>query len=186
MNEFVARTQPFKLVLGMLIAFGFVAIGVMMTGILDKPAIPSVAVNTDMMIYPLPAASSRYPDWLIVTVGWICIVFFGGLSIIGAIRLTNPADHLRINRMGVTVPSYTDRLITWAEISDITTWSHRGQKSLVIKLRDPTRFERKPWRRAIDNLNRGLTGGDIGLSLTGTNRTLKQALDAIETFRPKA
>lgn len=186
MNEFVARTQPFKVVLGILIALGFVAIGVWMTGILDKPVTPPVVNPDDLMIYPLPTSSSRYPDWLVVTMGWVSIVFFGGLSVIGAIRLTNPADHLRVNRMGLVVPSYIDRPIAWSDIAEITTWSHRGQKSLVIKLRDPSRFERKPWRRALDSLNRGLTGGDIGLSMTGTDRTLKQALDAIETFRPKA
>ncbi len=186
MNEFVARTQPLKVVLGILIALGFVAIGVWMTGLLDKPVTPPVVSPDDLTIYPLPASSSRYPDWLVVTVGWASIVIFGGLSIIGAMRLTNPADHLRINRMGLVVPSYTDRPIAWSDIADITTWSHRGQKSLVIKLRDPSRFPRKPLHRMMDSLNRGLTGGDIGLSMTGTNRTLKQALEAIETFRPKA
>ncbi|GAA0391685.1 hypothetical protein GCM10009093_17850 [Brevundimonas terrae] len=185
MSEFVARTQPFKVVLGILIALGFVAIGVMMAGILDQPATPPPGNATDLTIYPLPASTSRYPDWLIVPMGWACIILFGGMAIIGAIRLTNPADHLRINRMGITVPSYSEHPIAWAQIAAITTWSHRGQKSLIIKLHDPSRFERKSWRRSIDSLNRSLTGGDIGLSLTGTDRTLKQALDAIEAFRPK-
>lgn len=184
MDEFVARTQPLKVVLGMFIALGFVAIGLWMTGILGKPVARPVVSPDDLTIYPLPTSSSRYPDWLVVTVGWACIVLFGGISVIGAIRLTNPADHLRVNRMGLLVPSYTDKTIAWSDIVDITTWSHRGQRSLVIKLRDPSRFERKPWRRALDSLNRGLTGGDIGLSMTGTNRTLKQALEAIETMRP--
>lgn len=186
MNEFVARTQPMKVLLGIMIAIGFVAIGIWMTGILNKPATPAGPIANDLTIYPLPSSSSRYPPWFIVSMGWICVVFFSGLAFVGAIRLTNPADHLRINRMGIMAPSYTDKLISWSDITEVTTWSHRGQKSLIIKLRDPSRFERKPWRRAIDSLNRGLTGGDIGLSLTGTDRTLKQALEAIETFRPKA
>ena len=186
MNEFVARTQPLKVVLGIVIALGFVAIGVWMTGILDKPVTPPSAYGTDLTIYPLPAYSSRYPDWLVISMGWVCIFLFGGMAVLGAIRLTNPADHLRINRMGITVPSYTDKPIAWSDIADISTWSHRGQKSLVIKLRDPSRFPRKSLHRILDSLNRGLTGGDIGLSMTGTNCTLKQTLDAIEALRPKA
>lgn len=183
MNEFVARTQPLKVLLGILIALGFVAIGIWMTGIMDKPVTPPAA--NDLMIYPLPQTSSRYPDWFVKPMGWVSIILFGGFAVIGAVRLTNPADHLRINRMGVVVPSYTERLITWAEISDVTTWSHRGQKSLVIKLIDPARFNRPARKRTLDSLNRGISGGDIGLSMIGTDRSLKQALEAIETFRPK-
>lgn len=185
MNEFVARTQPYKIVVSIALMLGFVAIGVWMTGILDKPVAPPAISPDNLQIYPLPQSSSRYPEWFVKLMGWVSIILFGGLAILGAKRLTNPSDHLRINRLGVMIPSYTDRLITWDEISDITTWTHRGQTSVVFKLRDPARFNRPAWKRMIDSLNKGFTGGDIGLSMTGTNRTLRQALDAIETFRPK-
>lgn len=182
MNEFIARIQPLKVVLGILIALGFVAIGVWITGILDKHVTPSV-VN-DMILYRTYQGSSRHPDWYLKPMAWVSIILFGGMAIYGAILLTKPADYLRINRMGVTVPSYTDRLITWAEIADVTIWSHNGQKSLTIKLRDPSRFNRPAWKRAIDSLNRGIAGGDIFLAMIITDRTIPQALDAIETFRP--
>jgi len=32
--------------------------------------------------------------------------------------------------------------------------------------------------------NRGLTGGDVGISLTATNRSFEEAMEAIRVFRP--
>ncbi|WP_297800835.1 STM3941 family protein [uncultured Brevundimonas sp.] len=184
MNAFVARTQPLKMIIGIIIALIFVAVGVWMTGILDKP-VTSAPVD-DLIIHPLPQSPSRYPDWLIKTGGWVSIVFFGGVALVGAKRITSPSEHLRIDRMGVLVPSYTEHPIPWDQIEHIGTWSHRGQKALVIKLCDPSRYPRAPWKRMFDSMNSGLSGGEIGLSMLGTDRTLDQALDAVEKFRPKS
>lgn len=184
MNAFVAKTQPLRVVVGILIALVFAGIGVWMTGILDQPVTP-MSVN-DLTVHPLPVSPSRYPDGVVKLVGWVAVVFGGGLALIGAIRMTGPSEHLRIDRMGILVPSYTERRIPWDEIVDVSTWSHRGHKALVFKLRDPSRYPRAPWKRMLDSMNNELSGGEVGLSMLGTDRTPEQALDAIATFRPKS
>ncbi|MHC3128297.1 hypothetical protein OB03_13875 [Brevundimonas sp. GN22] len=184
MEAFVARTQPLRIIAGIIIALVFAGIGLWMTGIFDKPV--SLPPVIDMVFHPTPHRPSRFPDWLIKSTGWISLVLSGGIALVGATRITNPTEHLRIDRMGILVPSFTERPIPWDQIEHIGTWSHHGQKSLVIKLRDPSRYPRAPWKRMLDSLNSELSGGEIGLSMLGTDRTLGQALDAIETFRPNS
>lgn len=184
MNDFVARSQPFKILLGILICLGFVAAGLWMTGIFNAPAAPPPPAN-DLIIFPLPERASRYPDGFIVVVGWICVLFFGALVMKAATRLTGPNEILRINRTGIQVPAFCDRIIVWADIAEITTWSHQGQKALVLRLHNPEEYPRTGFQRFWDGLNKSIAGGDIGISMTGTDRTLKQALEAIETLGPK-
>lgn len=185
MNDFVARAQPFKILIGILICLAFVAVGVWMTGILDAPAAPPPPSN-DMVIFPLPERSSRYPDGFIVVVGWFCVLFFGALVVKTAARLTGPNEMLRINRTGILVPAFSERMTVWADIAQITTWSHRGQKVLIVRLHDPEKYPRTSYQRFWDSVNKGISGGHIGISMTGTDRSLKQALQAVENFRPKA
>lgn len=185
MNDFVARTQPFKILLGILICLGFVAIGLWMTGIFNPPS-PSPSPSTDLTIYPAQQSSSRYPEWFTVMMGWVCVALCGWFALKGAMNMTGANEALRINSGGISVPSFSDRLILWSDIADISVWTHRGQKVLTIRLRDPERYPRSQSQRFYDRLNKSLTGGQIGVSMLNTDRKINEAMEAVERFRPKA
>ena len=54
---------------------------------------------------------------------------------------------------------------------------------IVLQLRDPGRFPGRGLAAVLAKANRELTGGDISISLTGTDRTTEEALRAINQFR---
>jgi hypothetical protein len=80
---------------------------------------------------------------------------------------------------------WSDQTIPWSEIADVTTWSYRGQKAIVLHLRDKTRFPGRGMATMLSRVNRNLTGGDITISLTGTNRRVEDALSSIHRFRSR-
>ena len=62
-------------------------------------------------------------------------------------------------------------------------WSYKRQKSIVLHLSNPARFPGRGLTAKLASANRMLTGGDISISLTGTNRNFDDAMSAIVRFR---
>jgi hypothetical protein len=76
----------------------------------------------------------------VFVVGWVCIVFFGFCGAVAVKRLFDTNEHLRVGSAGVCLRSWSDQSIPWSEIKDVTTWSYKGQKSIILYLRDPSRY----------------------------------------------
>lgn len=180
MDEFVASWRPTKIILLMLASLIFVAIGVWMTGLLAI-----LFASSGTMFDVSPNHSSRIPEWSIKPLGWVGVIFGGVAAIVLSKRLFSKQYYMRIDATGISVPSIIDRPISWSEISRITTWSSHRQKAIVFKLHDPSILRSPTWRKVLDNMNRRLTGGDMAVSMIGTNRTFDQATEAIEFFSPQ-
>jgi hypothetical protein len=167
MEDFIAYPSRTRLVLLGLGAAAFVALGLWMGGVFGPPP-----------------ESDRYSASTIFAIGWICVVFFGLCGAAAIKKLFDPGEQLRIGRSGILTTPWSDQTIPWSEITDVTVWSYRHQKMITLHLRDPARF---PGGRGIGALlagaNRSLTGGDISISMTATDRSFEDAMSAIARFR---
>lgn len=166
MGDFVARNSRWRLTLLFLGAVGFVAIGLWMGG-----------------AFGAPPGSARYPDAVVFAVGWLGVMFFGLCAIAALGRLFGPSEQLKIDRSGVRYKGWSGELIPWSEIVDVTTWSGKGQKAMILHLRDRARFPGRGLSAMLARANRMFTGGDIFISLAGTDRSFDEAMSAIERFR---
>ena len=118
-----------------------------------------------------------------MAMGWIVVAFFGLCAIsIGRMFFETEAL-LRIDQHGIQWRRWSDDLIPWSEITDVTTWQHKGQKAIVLHLRDAARFPGRGLMGWAGKANRALTGGDIGITMTGTDRSTDEAMAAIEHYR---
>lgn len=169
MDDFVAYPSRWKIALILLGGLVFVGLGLWMTGVFGPPP-----------------ASHRYSPELVRLIGWVAVVFFGLCCVIGAGRLFDRREQLRIGRDGIRARHWSDQTIPWTEIVDITTWSYRRQTSIILHLRDRSLFPGRGVAALLAGANRGLTGGDVTLSLTGTDRTTEEALAAIERHSAEA
>lgn len=166
MTDFVAYPSRGRIALVVLGAMALCVMGLWMTGVW----------------WPAPV-SRRYAPETIAAVGWVSVVFFG-LSAVGwGKTLFDTGEQLRIGPSGIRWTRWSDRTIPWGEIRNVTVWSYRRHSSIVLHLRDPTRFPGKGVLGAFAGPNRGLTGGDITISLTGTDRSFAEAMAAIAHFR---
>lgn len=180
MNEFVAQSQPFKSILMIIGCLFFIVMGFWMSGLAGY----LLAAN-GMIIADATSSSARFPVWLVKPTGWVSLIFFTACAIGWTKRLFSNEAHIRINATGIAVPSKINRHIYWNEISHIKTWSGNGQTMMVFKLHDPSILQNAFWRQPLDNANRKFIGGDLVVSMTGTNRTIDQALQAIAYYQPK-
>ncbi len=160
-EDFVARYAPARLLLMLCGAIAFVALGLWIGGAFGEPPRPGKEI------------------W-----GWLAAGLFGLCACAIAPRLGDRDDQLRISPSGIQSKPWSDDLIPWSQISRISVWEHRNQRSILLHLLHPERF---PSQRLLGKLaaaNRALTGGDVAITLTGTDRTFDDAMRAIERFAP--
>jgi hypothetical protein len=120
-------------------------------------------------------SSRRYFPAVTVSLGWFCALFFAFCAYHGVKRFFDSSPQLRIGPEGILWPRWSDSLMPWSEIRDVTTWSHRGQKHIILHLDDPARFPGRGLAGRLAGANRMLTGGDVAISLTGTDRRYGEA-----------
>lgn len=162
MPTFVARPSKIRLGLLLLGSLGFVALGLWIAGIFGSPPAPEKI------------------GW-----GWASIAFFGLCSIVIARRLADDGDQVTIGPAGIFSKQWSDQTILWSDIVDVSVWEYRRQKSIILKLKDPSRYPSTTVLGKLAAANRMLTGGDLPISLTGTDGQFDDAMAAINYFWPK-
>ena len=150
MQAFSAKDSISKLSLMVLAALGFVILDMWAGGIFGDP--------------PKPGR-----EWL----GWISASFFALLGAIGLRRLLNPTEQIRITSDGICYRQWSNDTIPWREIVTVAVWQFKGQKSILLSLRDPGRFPSTTFLGKMAAANHALTGGDIALTLTSLTRVLR-------------
>lgn len=165
MGDFVAYPSRWRLALIALGAIGFVVMGLWMIGTFGPPP-----------------DSRRYSSGFVTMIGWISIIFFGFCGVIAIKRMLNSDEDVRINSFGIKSRSWSEQTIPWNEITDISTWSYKGQKTILLKLRDPSQFPGRGIGAMMAKANRAIIDADVSISMTGTDRSYDEAMRAIHQF----
>ncbi len=169
MDDFVAYPHRGQIALMILGSASFVAAGFWMLGAFGPP----------------PISEHRSPEHS-VFVGLVSVVFFGAMGFLWIRRLFDGREQLRIGPGGIRVTRWSEQTIPWSEVIDVTTWGHRRQTMIVLHLRDRTRFPGQGMEAMLTWLSRSMEGGDIWISLTGTDRSVSEAISAVHHFRAGA
>ena len=164
--DFVAYPSRWRLAVLLLVAVAFLMIGLWAVGTFGPPPV-----------------SQRASPAFTNAIGWVSIVFFGscGLALLKA--FFDKRERLRIGPAGIHWTVWSGDMIPWVEIADITTWQFKLQKMVVLHLRDATLFPSASPLAAFTGASRALTGGDIAITLSGTDRSYREAMEAISRFR---
>lgn len=161
MEEFTARHSRWRLALLFALALGFVALG---------------------FVLALDASDAGG-----LVIGGLSAGFFGLCAVVIGRKAFDTRVQLRIDRQGVFSRGWSDGVIGWDGISEVSTWHHRGQRFVVLSLKDRAAWPPRPGLAAwTAGINRRLTGGDIPIGLTGMDRGFDEAVAAIEHFRKAA
>ncbi len=166
MKDFVANPSKLRIALLILGSAVFVALGFWMIGTFGPPP-----------------ESQRYGPAFIKIIGWVAIIFFGFCGLAIAKMLFDSDEQVRINALGIYWKRWSSQTIPWSEITDVGVWEYQRQKSIILNLRDPARFPSSTVMGKLAAANRALTGGDIAITLSGTDGRFDEAMAAIEHFR---
>lgn len=160
MPTFTAKPSVGQMLLLLLGAIGFVLLGLWIAGLLGE-------------------APGSGMEW----VGWLSILFFGPCGAVIALRLFDRDDQVRISSLGIFSKRWSADTIPWSEITNVSVWEHQGQKFIILKLRDPAKFPSNTMMGKLASANRAMTGGDISVTLLGTDGKFDDAMATIAYFR---
>jgi hypothetical protein len=150
-----------KLVLLVLIAVGFVLLGLWLFQMSDAELLP----NHDPIFVRAIALS--------------CIVFFGACGLVGARKLFDRRPGLQFTSAGVIDNSsgVSAGLIPWSEITGLGVFQFRRSRSIVIKVTDPQKYAAAGGllRRPLNQANIKLCGSPVVV----TSSTLKIGFDEL-------
>jgi hypothetical protein len=147
-------------------------------------AIAFVALGAWMIgLFGQPPQSRRWSPAMVHLVGWSSIIFFGTCAAVGIRRDFDSGPQLTISPRGIQWKPWSEDTIPWKEIRDVSVWDFRRQKAIILALRNPERYPSSSLAGKLAGLNRGLTGGDISISLTGLDKSFDEAFTAIREFR---
>jgi hypothetical protein len=166
MMELTARSSPWRMALIVLGAAAFVVIGMWMAGLFGEPP-----------------QFRRSPTALVQLFGWISIIFFGAAALVGIRRVLDAGPQLTVSAQGIRWKPWSEDVIPWREIRDVTVWEFRAQKTIILHLVDAARYPSGTLLGRLAGANRAITGGDIAISLTGLDRSFDEAFAAIREFR---
>jgi hypothetical protein len=165
-DPFIARPSLWRIVLLAGASLVFVIGGLWMAGVFGEP--PS---------------SRRYSEATAVAIGWMTTIFFGLVFVAITKQLFGDRELLVLNEQGLRSAQWSDATIPWPEIVDVTTWSYKGSSSIILHLRDRNLFPGRGLRARLAGANRRLTGGDIAIAMTATDKSIGETLAAIDSFR---
>lgn len=166
MTNFVAHNSRWRIALLTMVALGFVTGGLWMVGAFgDVPT------------------SRRYSTSLTIALGWFAILFFGTAATYGVKNFFNTKTQLEVGPLGIRWTPWSNDLIPWSHITNVRTWSQQRQNYILLHLDDPSRFPGKGLAGKLARANKMMTGGDIAISVTGTDRSFGEAMDAVTSFR---
>ena len=166
MQDFVAHNSRRRLAAIFVFTAGFIGLGTWFVGGFGEA--PS---------------STRRPTAYGIAISWFCILFFGLCGLVIVKKFFDDKPQLQIGPSGIQWAPWSDEIIPWSEITDVTTWSYNGQKTIVLHLNEPSRFPGRGLSAKLRGANRMLTGGDVTISMTGTNRCYDDAMAAIASYR---
>ena len=167
MEDFVAHPSRGRVAAMIFGCAVFVGLGAWVAGLVDGLPVPD-----------------RYSASLMAAIGWASMLFFGLFGILWTRSLFDPRERVRIGPNGVRIAQWSSDTIPWSEIVQVSVWSTSGQDMIILHLRDRSRYPPRGLAYLIAGMNRGLSGGDVWISLTATNRSFEEAMEAIRVFRP--
>ena len=160
-DRFVARPSPWRIVLLLAGAAGFVVLGAWIAGLFGPP--------------PRPGR-----EWI----GWAALLFFGLCGAMGVFRLFDRDDQIVVDAGGLYWKQYGAATIPWQDIGRIEARAIKRWRFLCVFLNEPGKFPAAGWAGALQGANRGLGFGDLALSTAGTDRSHAELVAAIRRHAP--
>jgi hypothetical protein len=111
--------------------------------------------------------TGRYSREMVNLAGWAALVFFGAITLLIVWRLfTQRGTVVTLSPMGLTDIRVSLDVVAWPAVDRISTWSHSGQRIMIVALKPGE--EAKLKLSTIARLTRGANAklGADGLAVT--------------------
>jgi hypothetical protein len=162
MTDFVAYSSRPRQAMLCALCLVFVALGLVLAGVIGS-------LDLDE---PTPV--------FIVAIGWVAVVVLGIFGLLWLTRMLGAREQLRVGPEGIRYAPWSPQCIPWHEVTGVTIWAGSRQRNILLHLRNPAGFPGKGVAGLLAGLTRRLSGGDVAISMAGTDRSFDEALAAIQ------
>jgi hypothetical protein len=173
-QERVIELSRAKIVLALLGACVFVAIGIWMLSLDDEFIRAQRRMNDPTLVHLL---------------GGVSILFFGGGGGFLVRKLFDRRPGLVLSSSGIVdnASGIAVGFIPWSDVTDFRVHEIQGQKLLVILVRDPAPYVARgsALKRAANRANLGLCGSPIVISSHALKISFAELLALFANYRPK-
>jgi hypothetical protein len=153
-DEIVIKTSKKKILLLLLGACVFVAIGIWMFSLDDATIQSRRGMNNPMLVHGL---------------GLVAIVFFGIFGLVGVKKLFNNKPALILNKSGIVdnASSVSAGFVPWSAVVAASIVEVQKQKVLVIHVREPEEYIARGnlLRQTLNKANSNMVGSPISIPL---------------------
>lgn len=161
-----------KLLLTLLGAFAFVAIGIW------------------FVLAPPTTYSSFFGPAVIIVIGIISILFFGGIAILVIRKLFDSRPGLIINEQGINDNSsgLSAGQISWADIEDFSVLQIQRQRLILILVKNPQDYidrQSNGWKRKLMAMNYRQYGTPMSISTNGLKISFAELLEILKQHLAK-
>jgi hypothetical protein len=160
-QDFVAYPSKLRLFGALIGCLAFILAGLWMAGVVGPP------IDEDGSAW----------------IGWLGVAFFGFCLIFIAKAFFDTDVQVRIDQRGIYAKRWSEHTIPWSDITHVGVWEFKRQKMIILSLKDPARFPAAGLQGLLAGANNALSGGDIAISLSGTDGRFDDAMAAIERYR---
>lgn len=174
MHDFVAFSSRWRRAWLWLVPIAFLVALLWMLGVLA------------LISYDLPDALEfdPYSKWNVkVWAAWGMVGLLGVGSIVAIWQFFDTKEQLRIGPKGIRSLAWSEQMLPWSEIGDVTVSEGKRRRRILLHLRDPERFPARRRKRFLGKRKRKPPEGDVAISDAGIDSGLTVILAAIEEFR---
>ncbi len=169
-NVHVVPTSKTKALLLLILAVGFVSLGVWFLSLDPETIEARDRYNNPTFIYGL---------------GWVTIVFFGTAALASCWRLMSAKPGLKLDKEGVTIFLMSkDMFVPWQDVSGLSAFEIQRNKMLVLNLKDPQKYieNRGALGRSVARANYRLCGSPIAISSSAVKLNFLELQELIESY----
>ncbi|PFG11432.1 MULTISPECIES: STM3941 family protein [unclassified Marinobacter] len=164
------ETSKVKILLLIIIAFGFVALGA-----------------SFLSLDPAEIASRRRfnSPLLIHGIGVVSVGFFSLCAIAGIWKLFSSGPGLALSSKGIEIFGIrSNTLVPWIDVSGFSVYEMQSQKMLIVKLRNPKKYIEadSSFRRFMAETNYKMCGSPISVSANSLKISFKELCELFEQY----
>jgi hypothetical protein len=117
-------------------------------------------------------------------VGILCMLFFGMTTVAIFVRVMATGPEARVDADGIWLRRGIRTTIPWSAIRRLSVGEVKRQRFLCLDLVDPAMFPQGGVQGRLAGANRAMGFGDVAISMTGTDRSFDELMEAVRTFAP--
>ncbi len=166
MTTFIAYPSRNRLIIGFVLVAVFFASSLWMIGVFGE-------IPTNL----------QYSEERVVFVGYLGIISSLFAIFYTVSKIFSRRFLVSISPEGIVASDWGNNLIPWSEIDEITEYTIYGNNMLVMSIKN-RKYINKSLSVIFSSIYRKIYGFDICLNFSYSDRTQKEAMDAIYFFRP--